>query len=161
MDEQDHLRAAKPVQLREDIRAGPDGGPAAALDAENVKREGRAKRRAMPGSTSHRMARIHCRPLAGAEITDIRAYIAEDGVLEADARADCPDGKLLLPANQPKDGPCPRFSIARPAQHAVRPRCHLLRAAPPMASASFARYIRRATSMRCSIPARSGEVTWE
>ena len=42
MDEQDQLRAAKLAQLREDVRAGLDSGPATAWDAENVKREGRA-----------------------------------------------------------------------------------------------------------------------
>ncbi len=42
MDEQDHLRAARLAQLREDVHAGLDSGPAAAWDAENVKREGRA-----------------------------------------------------------------------------------------------------------------------
>ena len=51
MDEQDQLRAAKLAQLREDVRAGVDSGPATAWDAENVKREGRARRQAKPGST--------------------------------------------------------------------------------------------------------------
>lgn len=51
MDEQDQLRAAKLAQLREDVRAGLDSGPATAWDAENVKREGRARREAKPGST--------------------------------------------------------------------------------------------------------------
>lgn len=51
MAEQDHLRAAKLAQLREDVRAGLDSGPATAWDAENVKREGRARRQAKPGST--------------------------------------------------------------------------------------------------------------
>ena len=51
MDEQDHLRAAKLAQLRQDVRAGLDSGPATAWDAESVKREGRAKRQAKPGAT--------------------------------------------------------------------------------------------------------------
>ncbi|MDP1984149.1 MAG: type II toxin-antitoxin system ParD family antitoxin [Sulfuritalea sp.] len=52
MDEQDHLREAKLAQLRQDIRAGLDSGPAAAWDAESVKREGRARRQVKSGATS-------------------------------------------------------------------------------------------------------------
>ncbi len=51
MDEQDHLRAAKLAQLREDVGAGLASGPATAWDAKNVKREGGVRRQAKPGST--------------------------------------------------------------------------------------------------------------
>ena len=51
MDEQDHLREAKLAQLRQDIRAGQDSGPATVFDAESVKREGRARRQAKPVET--------------------------------------------------------------------------------------------------------------
>ncbi len=44
MDEQDRLRAARLQQLREDIRQGLDSGPSQAWGAEEVKREGRARR---------------------------------------------------------------------------------------------------------------------
>jgi antitoxin ParD1/3/4 len=44
MDEQDNLRAAKLEQLRHDIRAGLDSGPAAEWTPEQVKREGRSRR---------------------------------------------------------------------------------------------------------------------
>ncbi len=44
MNEQDNLRAAKLEQLRQDIRAGLDSGPAAEWNPEQVKREGRARR---------------------------------------------------------------------------------------------------------------------
>lgn len=44
MDEQDRLRAARLQQLREDIRQGLDSGPSHAWGAEEVKREGRARR---------------------------------------------------------------------------------------------------------------------
>lgn len=43
MDEKDRLQAAKLAQLRQDIREGLESGPATAWDAEQVKREGRAK----------------------------------------------------------------------------------------------------------------------
>lgn len=43
MDEQDSLRAAKLEQLRQDIRAGLDSGPAADWNPEAVKREARAR----------------------------------------------------------------------------------------------------------------------
>lgn len=46
MDEKDRLRAAKLAQLRQDIREGLESGPATAWDAEQVKREGPAKRAA-------------------------------------------------------------------------------------------------------------------
>lgn len=46
MDEKDRLRAAKLEQLRLDIQEGLDSGPAAAWDAEEIKRQGRAKRTA-------------------------------------------------------------------------------------------------------------------
>lgn len=51
MDEQDHLRAAKLAQLRQDVRAGLDSGPATAWDAASVKSAGRAKRQANPVAT--------------------------------------------------------------------------------------------------------------
>ena len=44
MDEQDALRAAKLEQLRKDIRAGLDSGPAAEWNPEEVKQTGRARR---------------------------------------------------------------------------------------------------------------------
>jgi antitoxin ParD1/3/4 len=44
MDEQDRLRAAKPEQLRDDIRQGLNSGPSKAWRAEEAKREGRARR---------------------------------------------------------------------------------------------------------------------
>ena len=43
MDEQDQLRAAKLDQLRNDIRQGLNSGPSTAWNADNVKREGRAR----------------------------------------------------------------------------------------------------------------------
>jgi antitoxin ParD1/3/4 len=43
MDEQENLRREKLEQLRHDIRAGLDSGPAAEWDPDQVKREGRAK----------------------------------------------------------------------------------------------------------------------
>lgn len=46
MDEKDRLQVAKLAQLRQDVREGLESGPAAAWDAEQVKREGRAKRAA-------------------------------------------------------------------------------------------------------------------
>lgn len=51
MDEQDHLRAAKLAQLRQDVRAGLDSGPATAWDAESIKSAGRTKRQAKPVAT--------------------------------------------------------------------------------------------------------------
>jgi antitoxin ParD1/3/4 len=50
MDEQDTFRAAKLEQLRHDIRAGLDSGPAAEWNPEQVKREGRARRQSNSGS---------------------------------------------------------------------------------------------------------------
>jgi antitoxin ParD1/3/4 len=44
MDEQDNLRAAKLEQLRQDIRAGLNSGPAADWNPDQVKYEGRARR---------------------------------------------------------------------------------------------------------------------
>lgn len=44
MDERDSLRAAKLEQLRQDIRAGLNSGPAADWNPEQVKREARARR---------------------------------------------------------------------------------------------------------------------
>lgn len=44
MDEQDRLRAAKLEQLRDDIRQGLKSGPSKAWNAEEAKREGRARR---------------------------------------------------------------------------------------------------------------------
>jgi antitoxin ParD1/3/4 len=41
-----NLRAAKSEQLRQDIRAGMNSGPAADWNPDQVKREGRAKRQA-------------------------------------------------------------------------------------------------------------------
>ena len=47
MDEQDRLRAARLEQLRRDVQDGClDSGPPAAWDAEQIKREARAKRAA-------------------------------------------------------------------------------------------------------------------
>lgn len=51
MDEQDNLRAAKLAQLRQDVRAGLDSGPATAWDAESVKSAGRARRQTKPVAT--------------------------------------------------------------------------------------------------------------
>ena len=44
MDELDRLRAAKLEQLRDDIRQGLNSGPSKAWNAEQAKREGRARR---------------------------------------------------------------------------------------------------------------------
>lgn len=44
MDEQDRLRAAKLEQLRDDIRQGSNSGPSMMWNAEDAKREGRARR---------------------------------------------------------------------------------------------------------------------
>jgi antitoxin ParD1/3/4 len=44
MDEQDHLRAAKLEQLRDDIRQGLNSGPSKAWSPEDTQREGRARR---------------------------------------------------------------------------------------------------------------------
>ena len=46
------------------------------------------------------MARILGRPLAGADIDEIWDYIAEDSMVEADARVDRLDAKLRLLAAQ-------------------------------------------------------------
>ena len=43
MNEQDRLRAAKLEQLRDDIRQGLNSGPSKAWNAEETKREGRAR----------------------------------------------------------------------------------------------------------------------
>jgi antitoxin ParD1/3/4 len=51
MDEQDHLRAAKLEQLRQDVRAGLDSGAAATWDAASVKQAGRARRQTKAGAT--------------------------------------------------------------------------------------------------------------
>ena len=51
MDEQDSLRAARLEQLRQDIRAGIDSGPAQTWTPEQVKREGRARRQGKASST--------------------------------------------------------------------------------------------------------------
>ena len=50
MDEQDNLRAAKLEQLRQDIRAGLNSGPAADWSADQVKQEGRVRRQGSAGS---------------------------------------------------------------------------------------------------------------
>jgi len=44
MDEKDRLRAAKLDQLRDDIRQGLKSGPSETWNAEEAKREGRARR---------------------------------------------------------------------------------------------------------------------
>lgn len=44
MDEQDRLRAARLEQLRDAVRQGLDSGPSKPWSAEEVKREGRARR---------------------------------------------------------------------------------------------------------------------
>jgi antitoxin ParD1/3/4 len=44
MDEKDELRVARLDQLRQDIQEGLDSGPAVELDADEVKRAGRARR---------------------------------------------------------------------------------------------------------------------
>ena len=44
MEEQDRLRAAKLEQLRQDIRKGLDSGAGATWDAEDIKRQARARR---------------------------------------------------------------------------------------------------------------------
>ncbi len=44
MDEQDRLRAVKLEQLRKDIRQGLASGPSQNWSADEVKREGRARR---------------------------------------------------------------------------------------------------------------------
>lgn len=50
MDEQDSLRAARLEQLRQDVGAGLDSGPAEAWNPEQVKREGRARRQVKASS---------------------------------------------------------------------------------------------------------------
>lgn len=49
MDEQDRLRAARLEHLRRDVQDGLDSGPANAWDAEQTKREARARRAARSG----------------------------------------------------------------------------------------------------------------
>jgi antitoxin ParD1/3/4 len=44
MDEQDRLREAKLHQLRDDVRQGMASGPSQSWSADEVKREGRARR---------------------------------------------------------------------------------------------------------------------
>jgi antitoxin ParD1/3/4 len=51
MDEQDNFRAAKLEQLRQDIRASIDSGPATEWNPEQVKREGRARRQSNSDKT--------------------------------------------------------------------------------------------------------------
>lgn len=51
MDEQDRIRAARLDQLRQDVRSGLQSGPAAAWDADEVKRDGRARRAAKASKT--------------------------------------------------------------------------------------------------------------
>lgn len=51
MDEQDHLRAAKLAQLRQNLRAGLESGPAVDWDAGLVKGEGRARRQGKSPAT--------------------------------------------------------------------------------------------------------------
>lgn len=46
MEERDQLFAAKLVRLRADLQAGLDSGPAVPWDAHEVKRAGRARRKA-------------------------------------------------------------------------------------------------------------------
>jgi len=44
MEQQDRMRAARLEQLRQDVRAGLDSGPAASWDPEQVKQQGRVRR---------------------------------------------------------------------------------------------------------------------
>jgi antitoxin ParD1/3/4 len=44
LEEQDRLRAARLDQLRQEVRAGLDSGPAASWDPKQVKQQGRARR---------------------------------------------------------------------------------------------------------------------
>ena len=44
LEEQDRLRAARLEQLRQEVRAGLDSGPAASWDPKQVKHQGRARR---------------------------------------------------------------------------------------------------------------------
>ena len=46
MEEKDNLRQAQLEQLRQDIHQGMESGPARPWDAEQVKRDGRARRAA-------------------------------------------------------------------------------------------------------------------
>jgi antitoxin ParD1/3/4 len=46
MDEQDRMRAARLAQLKQDVAAGLQSGQPAAWDAEEIKRNGRARRAA-------------------------------------------------------------------------------------------------------------------
>ena len=48
MQEQDRLRAARLEQLRQDVRAGLDSGPAASWDPAQVKQQGRSRRQRQP-----------------------------------------------------------------------------------------------------------------
>ncbi len=56
MDEKDRLQAAKLAQLRQDIHEGLESGPATTWDAEQVKREGRARRAAKRRAAKRRAA---------------------------------------------------------------------------------------------------------
>lgn len=47
MEREDQVRAATLAQLRQDIQAGIDSGPAGELDAEAIKRRGRERLAAM------------------------------------------------------------------------------------------------------------------
>ncbi|WP_426177546.1 type II toxin-antitoxin system ParD family antitoxin [Massilia sp. TWR1-2-2] len=49
MDEKDQLHVARLDQLRQAIQEGLDSGPAVELDADEVKRAGRARRAAKVG----------------------------------------------------------------------------------------------------------------
>lgn len=49
MDEQDNFRAAKLEQLRQDIRAGLNSGPAADWNPDQVKHAGRTRRQGNSG----------------------------------------------------------------------------------------------------------------
>ena len=51
MEREDQLRAAALAQLRQDIQAGLDSGPATPLDMEEIKAEGRRLRAARFAST--------------------------------------------------------------------------------------------------------------
>ena len=44
MEEQDRMRAARLDQLRQDVRAGLDSGPAALWDSKQLKQQGRVRR---------------------------------------------------------------------------------------------------------------------
>jgi antitoxin ParD1/3/4 len=51
MEREDQLRAAALAQLRKDLQAGLDSGPATPLDMEEIKAEGRRLRAARLAST--------------------------------------------------------------------------------------------------------------